>query len=54
MSHLMLKQTKANLAQGIRFYLFDPEQLIKKDAALYEFLKEKFFNETFWQEALKE
>jgi hypothetical protein len=42
------------LAQGIRFYLFDPEQLIKKDAALYEFLKKKFFNESFWQEVLKE
>ena len=42
------------LAQGIRFYLFDPEQLIKKDAALYEFLKEKFFNESFWQEVLRE
>ncbi len=42
------------LAQGIRFYLFDPEQLIKKDAVLYEFLEDKFFNESFWQEVLEE
>jgi len=42
------------LAQGIRFYLFDPEQLIKKDAALYEFLEGEFFNESFWREVLEE
>ncbi len=38
------------IAQGIRFFLTQPDELAISDIELYHFIAECFMNENFWQE----
>lgn len=38
------------LAQGVRFFLTQPDELAVSDIELYHFIAESFMNEDFWQE----
>ncbi len=38
------------LAQGIRFFLMQPDELAVSDIELYNFIANCFMNENFWQE----
>jgi hypothetical protein len=37
-------------AQGVRVFLYEPEQLLREDPYLFLFMRDKILNENFWKE----
>ena len=54
--HFVSEYAKENereyLAQGVRFFLTQPDELAISDIELYHFVANCFMNENFWQEVL--